>query len=194
MKRISAVAVGLLWTVAGCGGGASGPLDCAWLAGNNCWKQTTSKAMPCLPPANEVGVLSDDNKTCSYAGGTTVTFAVPLTLPVPREGAGSPSPEWNFTVSNGGSACLHFESNSSIFELTVGPHTVSEGRSGPAGLAISCPDGTTYSTRNAVDLLSCGGGASFGGLPGLTYSSSSTSVTFGLLGAASSYPVFSCSK
>lgn len=185
--------VGVLWTAAGCGGGASAPLDCAWLAGDNCWKQTAAKAVPCLPPANEVGTLSADNETCTYAGGATVTFAPPLTLPVPKS-EGNQSPAWNFTVANGGAACLHFEATGAEFELTVGGQTVSEGRSGPMGLAVTCPDGASYVNPNAFDLLTCGNGTAFGGLPGLTYSSTATSVTFGLIGAASSLPVFSCRK
>jgi hypothetical protein len=193
MTRTSSLVVGvigLLWTAAGCGGGSAGPLDCAWLVGDNCWKQTAAAAVPCLPPTAETGVLGADDKTCTYASGATVVFAAPLTLPVPRELEGNQPPAWNFTVSNGGATCLHFESSASSLKLTVGGQTVTERRSGVMGLAVTCPDGTAYASSDAFTLIGCGDGFP----PGLTYSSSATSVSFGLIGTEDSFPVFSCRK
>ncbi len=62
-------------TIAGCGSsskGSGGTLDCAWLAGDNCWKTTASAALSCLPPADATGTLSADNATCTYATGQVV--------------------------------------------------------------------------------------------------------------------------
>ena len=129
------------------GGGST--LDCAWLAGdNNCWRATADEAAACLPPTTETGVLSADGKTCTYASGAQVTFTPALVVPVPD------NMKWNFTITNSGADCLHFESTNG-FKLVVSGHTVTEGRSGAAGIQISCPDGTTYANANALALLGC---------------------------------------
>ena len=44
---------------------AGDPLDCAWLASNNCWKTTVAAAASCVPPASETGVLSADGTACA---------------------------------------------------------------------------------------------------------------------------------
>ena len=75
-------------------GSPAASLDCAWLAGNNCWKSTISDAQSCLPPKDETGILSADMKSCTYASGAVVTFDQALVLPVPDE------PMWNFTVTS----------------------------------------------------------------------------------------------
>ena len=85
----------------GSSGGPSGTLDCAWGAGDNCWKTTASAAQSCLPSPSETGTFSADRSTCTYATGPVVTFTPPLTLPVPTSGA-----TWNFTVANGATPCL----------------------------------------------------------------------------------------
>ena len=173
---------------AGCGGGgSSAALDCDWLASENCWKTTTAPAQSCLPPSSDTGTFSADGKTCTYASGVVVTFATPVVFPIPDD------PTWNFTVSNGGTDCLHYEETSSTLKVVVAGQTFSEGPSGSLGLKFTCPDGSSYSTSNAFDLLSCDNGGLFGGLPGHVWSSSDTSVSFGLVGtSASSFPVFSC--
>lgn len=178
------------------GGGGSGSranLDCAWLSSNNCWKTTATSASSCLPPASETGVLSADNKTCTYASGAVVTFAQPLVLPVPDDAI------WNFTIANAGQTCLHYEDTGTSFVLTVGGQTVTEGLSGALGLQIQCPTGDTYSNSNAFDLLSCGGDSgAFGGLPGNAYSEATSSINFGLVGtsatSSSDLQLFNCAK
>jgi hypothetical protein len=174
------LAVGL-----GCSGGAGGPsasLDCAYLASDNCWKTTASAATSCLPPASETGVLSSDNATCTYASGDVVTFDAPLVFPIPD------APNWRFTITTGtGQVCLHYEDTSAGLSLTVQGQAVTERISGPQGLTLSCPDGTSYTNPNSLELLDCGddGGASFGGLPGDAWSSSNDAgVSFGLVGAS----------
>jgi hypothetical protein len=185
-----------IWLIAGVivggGGGCSSSksLDCAYLAGNNCWKTTAAAAVTCLPAAGTTGTLSADNSSCAYASGQTITFTPALVLPL-----ASGFKDWNFTVTTGGHPCLHYEESSGSVQLTVGADTVSEMISGAAGLDLTCPDGTTYSNSNALALLDCPGGA-FGDLPGNATSSGSTSVTFGLIntGTPSSVTVFDCSR
>ncbi len=153
---------------------------------------TANEAVACLPPTTETGTLSADNKTCTYASGSTVTFTPALVLPVPLDNAA-----WNFTITKGGADCLHFENPNDGFKLVAGGHTVTEGRSGALGLSVSCPDGTTYTNSNALDLFNCDadGGASLGGFPGNTWSSTSTSVSVGLLGTSNdSLPLFDCQR
>lgn len=176
--------------VVGCGGGSSKSLDCAYLAGNNCWKTTIAGAATCLPAEGTTGTLSADNASCTYASGQTITFTPALVLPL-ADGF----KDWNFRVTTGGQTCLHYEESSAGFQLTVGTNAVSEMLSGTAGIDLTCPDGTTYSNSNALELLSCPGD-SFGDLPGNTTSSDSTSVTFGLIntGTQSSVTVFDCSR
>jgi hypothetical protein len=189
--RIVSIALVVVSVGAGCGGSSSSTLDCAWLASDNCWKTTADEALACLPPTTEIGVLSADNKTCAYASGAQVTFTPALVLPVPL------SPAWNFTITKGGADCLHFENPNDGFKLVVGGHTVTEGRSGPTGLSVSCPNGTTYVNTNALGLFNCGpdGGLSIGGFPGDTSSSTSTSVSVGLLGTSNdSLPLFDCQR
>ena len=188
--------LGCLAAGLGCGSSGSGaPLDCAWLAGNNCYKTTVAAAASCLPPATETGVLNANNSTCTYASGAVVTFTPALTVPIPF---GNDNMQWNFTVTNGGKTCLHYQENQAGLSVTVGADTVTEGSGGGLSLKITCPGGMSYSNGNAFNLLSCDadGGSFFGGLPGSTWSSSDTSVSFGLVGTSdpASTPVFDCSK
>lgn len=195
----SIVAIGCGSSSAGDGGpngsnGTGASLDCAWLASDNCWKTTATSASSCLPPATETGVLSSDNKTCTYASGAVVTFGTPLVLPLPD------NPTWDFTIANGGQTCLHYADTGSGFSLTVGSQTVDEAVSGSLGIQVRCPTGAFYSTSNAFELFSCGGdgGPAFGGLPGNAYSDSMTSVSLGLIGTSSTssneLSLFNCEK
>ena len=189
------VVVAVLGVGFGCGGGSSGggggALDCAWLGGDNCWKMTADDAVACLPPEAESGVLSADGKTCTYASGALVTFTPAIVLPIPNK------VDWNFTISKAGADCLHFENNTAGIKLVVSGHTVTEGVSGAVGIRIVCPDGMAYANANAFDLLGCNAdaGASLGGLPGNSWSSTGTSVSVGLLGAsAASVQLFDCHR
>jgi hypothetical protein len=181
-----------MWWLGSLSAGCSSdpPLDCAWLASDNCWKMTASAAITCLPDSTTSGTFSADNKTCTYASGAVVTFATPVTLPPPT------SPTWDFTLTNGGQTCLRYVETDSSIMLTVSGKTFSEGPMGSMGLAVSCPDGQRFSTSNAFNLLACGGNLFGGGLPGNTTFTSSTSVSFGLLGTSTasdqSLTVFDC--
>ena len=190
--RLSFVILAAVPLAIGCssdGGGNNSPppasLDCAWLAGNNCWKSTLSQAESCLPPKGETGTLSADMKSCTFASGAVVTFDSALVLPVPDD------PVWSFTVTSGGQPCLRFQDTANGFTLTVNDQTVTEAAAG-LGIQVTCPDQTTFANSNGLDLLSCDAGF-FGGLPGTAWSDSSTSVSFNLLGAATgSASIFRC--
>jgi hypothetical protein len=176
------------------GGSSSASLDCAWLAGDNCWKTTATQAQSCLPPPSASGTFSADKSMCTYAAGPVVMFTPPLVLPV------SDDPTWNFTVLNGSSPCLSYrEDASKTITLTVMGQTFTESSAG-LGLTVKCPDGTSYSNSNALQLLSCPGGF-FGGLPGISWSGSTTSLSAGLINTSGdpdagdqSVQIFSCSS
>jgi len=171
--------------VIGCGG-SDEELTCEYLASpDNCFKTTASAAASCLPADADMGVLAADNASCTYASGQVITFASPLTLPLPDNA------EWDFTVTTNGVECLHYTDNNRGFELTVGADTVSEDVKGTTGLELTCPDGTTFGNSNALGLLSCPG-TSFGDLPGNTTFSTDTSVHFGLINMG--LTIFDCSR
>ena len=185
----------IVLAVAACGssdshnGSGGGALDCAWLASDNCWKTTVAAASSCLPASSATGTLSTDGKTCTFSGGQTVTFDSPLSLPI-----SSTSPDINFTVSMNGAQCLTFEKQGANgFQVTTSAGTASVGSNGISTETVTCPGGAQVSNANAISLLSCDAGV-FGGLPGDTYSSSDTSVTFGIVGTsgAGSIQVFQC--
>lgn len=158
-----------------CGGGADGSLDCEYLASSdNCWKVTATAATSCLPPQDAIGVLAADNASCTYDTGQVITFTPALTLPLSNDHV------WNFTMTTDGVPCLAYNDSDDGFELTVGDDVVSERLFGSAGLELTCPDGTTFSSSNALELLSCPE-SNFGNLPGNTSSSGTDSVSFGLL-------------
>jgi len=180
-----------------CSSGSGGKsLDCAYLAGDNCWKTTAALATSCLPPSSEIGTLSADGKTCTYASGAVVTFASPLALPLPVDGTQS----WNFTVTGAdGQPCLAYRDDQKAgLTLTTQGQTVKETEPGGLSIAMVCPDGTTYSNSNAFTLFSCPDAGLFGGLPGDAWSSTDTRVNLGLLatstGSDESLPVFDCQK
>jgi hypothetical protein len=181
---------------AGCGGSSSGSntLDCAYLASDNCWKTTAAAASSCLPPSSEIGVLSADGSTCTYVSGDVVTFTPPLVLPLPS------TPTWNFTVkTSSGASCLAYQDNGNgAINLTVQGQTVKETSPGGLAIALTCPDGKTYSNSNAFSILSCPDAGLLGGLPGAAWSYSNTSVSLGLLAASTTSSegetVFNCQK
>jgi hypothetical protein len=198
MRRflVGLAAIGAAGLAVGCGGSAgkpSLPLDCAYLEGDNCWKTVASAAMSCLPGSSEIGTLSADAATCTYASGDVVTFTPPLVLPRPVASFAS-----NFTVTTAsGAACLSFreDTNGDRMTLTVQGQTVNVMALGGAGLALSCPDGASYS--NAAGLTSCPDASLFPLLPAATGSSSSSIVDFSLSGTSAPYGselIFHCQR
>ncbi len=199
VMRMSFVVVGLTVGVlalvgGGSSGGSSASLDCAYLASDtNCWKTTAASASTCLPAESEIGTFSADGKTCTFATGDVVTFSPALVLPLPT----ATTPTWNFTVTtSSGASCLAYQDDGNgAITLTVEGQTVKETTPGGLSIALSCPDGKTYSNSNAFTLLSCPDAGLFGGLPGLGWSSSDTSVSVSLVGTSAAYgsiPVFNC--
>jgi hypothetical protein len=193
---IGAITVACSSSSSGSGsGGGGGAFDCSWLQSDNCWKTTAAAAESCLPASTETGTLSADNKSCTFASGATVTFDSPLTLPTPQ------MPLWNFTVTKGGQTCLAFHESDGMhmsLKTSAGTTTYSADSS---TVAVSCPNGSSYSTPalDALMLLGCDAGA-FGGFPGESDSSSSTSVSFALINTGAtdaglgSLQVFNCAK
>jgi hypothetical protein len=168
-------------------GAAKGQLDCNWLATNNCWKTTFAAATSCLPNSNEIGTLSADGLTCTYASGAVVTFDNPVVLPVPN------GTQWKFTISNAGQQCFRFEQpTDKSSKLTTSAGTVTQSSSGLT-FDISCPNGSAYEAGNGLQLLSCPNGLT--GMPGVIWSDTSMSLSFGVLGTGSAQgQVFSCRK
>jgi hypothetical protein len=181
---------------AGCGGSAGKPsasLDCAYLESDNCWKTVTSTAASCLPGSSETGTLSADGRTCSYASGDVVTFTPPLVLP-------RTVLTWNFTVTTAsGASCLSYQDDGhGNVTLTSQGETVEATTPGGPAIAITCPDGTSYSNPSGFNSMSCPDASLFSLLPAATGSSTSTIVDFSLTATASSpygsEVVFTCQK
>jgi hypothetical protein len=166
-------------------------LNCEWLAGpDNCWRSTAVSAISCLPPESESGTLSADNSTCTYPGGSAVTFTPPLVLPPPSGGDMS----WDFIIIDAnGQPCVHYQDSNSGLTLTVGgSQIVSERPAGGLGIAISCPDGKSVRTSNAFNLFNCPDPGLID-LPGLGWSGSSTAMSATLIGTGdTSVPLFDC--
>jgi hypothetical protein len=185
----------------GCGGSSSGSgatLDCAYVASDNCWKTTTAAALSCLPDSADIGTLSADGSTCTYASGHVVTFTPPV-LPLPT--STTTTMAWNFTVTTGsGAPCLSYKDDGNgNLTLNVQGQIVKQTAPGGFGIALACPDGTTYSNSNGFNLLSCPDASFFSSLPGNAYSESTynggASISLSLTGVAGSdgsEPVFNC--
>lgn len=176
----------LLGLVAGCGGGgAAAPrtasLDCAWIVGDNCWKQASTRAASCLPPESEEGLFSTDYRTCTYASGAVVTFDPPLTPPL------LPFDRGKFTVATAGGTCLQFEKTQTEMILTVAGQTVRSTPPGEMELNVTCPDGISYTTPDAPALQSCitDPALFFGGTPGYASSYGTNFLALGLVNRSS---------
>jgi hypothetical protein len=190
--------MGLLGVLAaGCGSsdedgdtGLSGePMDCAWLASDNCWKTTVAAAAVCVPPDGETGVLSADGSSCTYASGASVAFHDPLVLPMDE----NVDTYWNFTQSQGGAQCVTFQDDASeSVVLTVQGMTYREKLVG-FGVQVTCPDGSQFATDDAFALLECD--HFFDGSRAYAWSSSDTSSSFSLVnGSNGQVNVFSCTR
>src|SRR4051794_34742360 len=146
----------LFGPIAGCGSDddsavSGAPLDCAWLASENCWKTLVSDARSCVPPADEIGVLAADGRSCTYASGASVDFRLPLALPLDS----TTSAPWYFTQDSSGDECVRFDSRTQEeFTLSVQGETFVEKSHGFA-LQVTCPNGAHYATEDGLGLLSC---------------------------------------
>jgi hypothetical protein len=167
-------------------------LDCAWLEGDNCWKTTLAGATTCLPAEDDYGTLAADGSTCTYATGHIVTFDEPLVLPLPDEDV-----IFRFTLTAGGQTCVRYSETDSSMTVTVGDQVFEESSNG-VDMRVTCPDGSSYSNDNALDLLECRGDflSSLAIMPGYSLGSSDASVSFGFIGYSEeqSLAVFSCRR
>lgn len=168
---------------------AGAPLDCAWLASENCWKTLVAQAASCVPKAGERGTLSADGSACTYASGTDVDFHVPAVLPLDS----TTSPPWDFTQSLAGDECVSFDSSvADEFTLTVAGMTYRE-KTTSLALQVTCPDGTRYAAADGLELFNCSDYAS--DAPGHTWFPSDTAANFSLLtGHGDALTVFDCSR
>ncbi|HEY8090151.1 MAG TPA: hypothetical protein VIF09_19955 [Polyangiaceae bacterium] len=178
---------------AGSGSNGGGSLDCGWLGSDNCWKVTASAAVSCLPAASASGTLSPDGQTCTFTTGQVVTFNPALTLPLPQ------NPTFNFTVASGGQTCFAFQQpNQQTFVMTSSAGTTTVNASAASTYSVSCPGGAQYTSTDPLALLGCDAGF-FGGLPGTSFSSTSTSVSFMVIGTGGdggtgTTPIFDCQR
>ena len=167
-------------------------LDCAWLEGNNCWKTTLAGATACLPAEADTGVLAADGSTCTYASGHMVTFDEPLILPLPDEY------NFRFTLTANGQQCLRLVETERSMTVTVGGDQTFEQTSNGLSLTFTCPDGSSVSNSDAFSLLECRGDflSSIAIMPGYSWASGDTSLSFGLIGYSEerSLSIFSCSQ
>jgi hypothetical protein len=162
----------------------SGVLDCALLSSDNCWKTTVLAAASCAPPAAatnslvDVGTLSADGLTCTYASGTVVTFERPLV-------ANGESDISTFTVTTDGKPCLHVLAASNGTAVTTPAGTVTVVASQDGGtVSLICPDGSTY-VGTAATLSACEAGT----IPGLNAGQGGVGFSDGASSIASSIRV-----
>jgi hypothetical protein len=158
------------------GGGGPGNLCSFATNANNCWRQLVQSVDACLgadDAGQQRGTLSADGTTCAYASGRTIAFAIPLDpTQSPMDRAK------DFTVSVGGSACLHFVEvpKSSISATGPDGRTLQEVVDAVSGeMVINCPD-RSYASGNALGLFTCGDAAlaALPGVPGTAWSSNSS--------------------
>jgi hypothetical protein len=174
----------------------SGALDCAWVAGDNCWKTTVSAAASCTPPPSEFGTLSPDNSTCTYPSGEVIAFNPPLDLDL--QTSDLPNMPLQFTITTStGQTCLWFEQAADgAVNLAVQGQLITESFTGSTAETIGCSDGTSYMTSDLYDLLACSADGSFNDLPVDGWSSDTTGASLTLFGASATLPnglqIFDC--
>jgi hypothetical protein len=170
--------------------GSVGIFDCALVAGDNCWKTTIAAGAGCLPPGTAKGALSADDKTCTYATGTVVTFASPLFV-------GATPNLSSFAIATGGSPCLRIDvlTNGSTSTTSAGAVSLSVDKS--AGmLTLTCPSGAAF-TGAVAALSGCqnelpGFDVSSGGVTSGDASSQGVTVTLKGTGNPASLKAFDC--
>jgi hypothetical protein len=167
------------------------PIDCAWLANDNCWHPTVESSASCVPPAGETGVLNADGRSCTYASGASITFARPVVLPTTSDG--DLADEWDFSVkASDGSECLRFRSSEAGGKtLNVRGQTYVETYRG-FDMQVICPNGEKYA-GSALSLLECENFFSDSSVHAYTWTQTSVSFSLGFNGD-DSVPVFSCAR
>jgi len=174
--------------------GDAGSLCSFWGDGTNCFKQSISQAAMCLPAISELGVLSADGATCTYASGSVVTFDTPVTFPIDTH-------VWKFTIKNGATQCLRFDQTDTktlSFKITDSAGTFNYQINSNL-VTATCPNGSAF-TNTTVDSLNCPD-ASVGltGIPSYAAIGQSGAgadrVTFGLTGTVEGNRlIFACAR
>lgn len=142
------------------------PLDCKWAHDtNNCWRAFVASVDGCLGNASGggggIGSMSADAKSCDYATGRHVSFALPF------DSNGGPA-ERDFTITrSAGKSCLHYvEHAKDVGFVATGPSgTLSFGAKGNA-VNVTCPDGTRFAGDASSVAKSCADVILQGGVPG----------------------------
>lgn len=121
-----------------------------------------------------------------------MTFDSPLVLPLDLD------TDLRFTITSGGTTCVRFEETETTLDLTVLGQTYRERPSGGLGLAVTCPDGTSYSNGNVFELLDCAADGGVLELPGTSWSTGDDYLTFYFISVSndtsSSLPAFDCRR
>lgn len=129
-------------------------LDCAWLEGDNCWKQGVQQARDCVDPSI-VGTLSLDRLSCTFGGGTIVTFDDA----VPSDNASAYV--LNFTLAISNDDCVRFQAADVRLETDQGAVVAA---SDGSSYNVSCP-GDPVLTGDLQLLSDC----AVGHLPGFSW-------------------------
>jgi hypothetical protein len=112
------------------------------------WSETIGAVASCLPPSTQQGTLSSDQRTCTYASGTTVAFGAPLNV-------GQNEMLSSFTMTTAGKQCLAVNQGSTGIWVTTSAGTVSVTLDKTSTtLTVTCPDGEAYSGPYTI-LNSC---------------------------------------
>ena len=116
-------------------------------------------------PSGEVGILSDDGRTCTTPSGALVTFDLPLVFPLSFD-----RPNWNFTITRNDQTCLRYvlpddrvqpvsiPLNDSASTITAAG-TVAEkwtSENNDLSVSLTCPDGSSVTTTKVSDLVKTG--------------------------------------
>lgn len=159
-------------------------VGCDWFAGDNCFKQSVEAAAQCGHEPSEHGTLSVDGLSCTFADGTEITFGRTVFE------AGEDDYLWDFEITRNGVFCMSFtEPEEGFTELVTSLGTANIAREGMS-LQLTCPDGSSYTVPNAMDLMSC-----LEDLPGHTVGHSSSYVSLSLMGGGSvDQHLFTCSS
>ncbi len=157
----------------GGGGGSATAIDCTWLTGTNCWKESAAAATACTNSA-ATGLFNPATTLCTYADGATVQFdpAYPATVSFHQ------SDLWDFTiVSSTAATCARYvEPTDSSFSLTTSLGTFSADWTNDP-ILFTCPDGSRYSLPGET-ALTC-----VSAFPGWLTSWSGSTLAFRFFGA-----------
>ena len=156
-------------------------LDCKWVNDpTNCWRTFVKGVDACLhnPIGSTVrGALATDRKTCTYADGRTIEFALVEAMDAPDRASR------DLKATLGGVACVHYTENVAVDGFVVtGPDGTLTYTAVGNDVTVECPDGSRYEGDAANIAKLCGGGILSGGVPGRTVVSSGADIRLQLSG------------